>query len=168
VGTERCDTHTEKERKDKHMKDTSSDKALSRRNFLGSSLQVGMLLSLSGMPSLLMAKKANVATKKAEMAQKNTALAKFQVGEKIRIVSNKFPIGHYRTPMYIRGKVGRIERVLDRFLNPEEEGYGENEGPKVQLYLVHFKQTDVWANYSGKKSDELAIEIYEHWLEKLT
>ena len=93
-------------------------------------------------------------------------MPKFDIGDRVRVISNKFPIGHYRTPMYIRGKIGRIERILKKFLNPEEEGYGKNVGSKIQLYLVSFNQNDVWSNYLGNINDELGIEIYEHWLEK--
>jgi hypothetical protein len=135
----------------------------SRRSFLGLSIKTGtFFLATTLLPRSVM---GGTLKKKMDTAQNNRA-AKFHVGEKVRVSSNRFPIGHYRTPMYIRGKVGRVERVLSQFLNPEEEGYGKNEGSTVQLYLVHFKQTDVWPSYSGKKSDELGIEIYEHWLEK--
>jgi nitrile hydratase len=104
---------------------------------------------------------------KGDPKQNNLASAKFQTGEKVRIISNAFPIGHYRTPMYIRGKIGHIERVLSQFLNPEEEGYGKNDGVRIQLYGVRFKQIDIWPNYAGKSEDSLEIEIYEHWLEKV-
>ena len=88
----------------------------------------------------------------------------FGAGDRVRI-SLRFPVGHYRIPAYVRGKVCHVERVLDRFLNPEEEGYGRNEGGRVRLYRVSFKQRDLWPDYSGAEADELQIEIYEHWLE---
>jgi hypothetical protein len=92
------------------------------------------------------------------------AVAAFKVGDRVR-VARRSPVGHYRTPMYVRGMVGSIERVLDTFLNPEEEGYGKNAGAKVRLYRVRFKQTELWPDYHGSDRDELQIEIYEHWLE---
>ena len=36
---------------------------------------------------------------------------------------------------------------------------------RVPLYRVHFKQSDLWADYDGKPEDTLELEIYEHWLE---
>lgn len=90
--------------------------------------------------------------------------APFRAGDRVRI-SKRWPVGHYRTPVYVRGKIGQIERVLDRFLNPEEEGYSKNAGQKVRLYRVRFKQHDLWPGYAGADADELQLEIYEHWLE---
>jgi nitrile hydratase len=68
--------------------------------------------------------------------------------------------------MYVRGKTGHIERVLDLFLDPEAEGYGRNEGGKIRLYRVRFKQRDLWPDYAGGPEDELQIEMYEPWLER--
>lgn len=67
--------------------------------------------------------------------------------------------------MYIRGKAGRIERVLPEFLNPEQEAYGKNAGTAVRLYRVTFDQRHIWPDYSGAPGDSLEIEMYEHWLE---
>ena len=89
---------------------------------------------------------------------------RFSVGDPVRI-SMRFPVGHYRTPMYVRGKVGCVERVLPRFLNPEQEGYGKNSGALVRLYRVRIPQKAIWPDYRGNSADELQIEIYEHWLE---
>ena len=89
----------------------------------------------------------------------------FRVDDRVRI-RNRTPVGHYRTPMYVRGKTGHIERVLDLFLDPEAEGYGRNEGGKIRLYRVRFKQRDLWPDYTGGPEDELQIEMYEPWLER--
>jgi len=99
-------------------------------------------------------------TRKPESSKRSI----FRIGDRVRIAW-RFPVGHYRTPIYVRGKVGVIERVLDQFLNPEEEGYGRNSGRKIRLYRVRLKQRDLWPDYHGGDRDELQIEIYEHWLE---
>lgn len=93
-------------------------------------------------------------------------LALFVVGEKVRI-SVRYPWGHYRTPMYIRGKTGRVERVLSEFLNPELEGYGKNAGEGIRLYRISFLQREVWPDYQGPENDTLQIEMYEHWMERV-
>jgi nitrile hydratase len=80
-------------------------------------------------------------------------------------IKNKTPVGHYRTPFYVRGKTGRIERILDEFINPEEEAYGKNVGSKVRLYRVSFAQQELWPEYHSASLDQLQIEISEHWLE---
>lgn len=73
--------------------------------------------------------------------------------------------GHIRTPFYIRGKTGWVERVHGEFLNPESLGHGGDGLPKRPLYLVAFDQSEVWDRYQSSPRDKLYVDIYEHWLE---
>ncbi len=73
--------------------------------------------------------------------------------------------GHIRTPFYIRGRVGWVERVYGEFLNPELLAYGKDGLPKRTLYLVAFDQSEVWDRYQSSPRDKLYVDIYEHWLE---
>jgi hypothetical protein len=90
--------------------------------------------------------------------------ASFGVGDRVRVRS-AFPIGHVRTPYYIRGKTGVVERVLGPFRNPEELAYGRGGEPARPLYRVRFLQREVWPDYAGTGSDTVDVEIYQHWLE---
>jgi nitrile hydratase len=90
---------------------------------------------------------------------------RFSVGDRVR-VKRSFPPGHRRTPHYIRGKEGVVERVCGAFPNPEELAYGFDGEPKRVLYRVRFKQSEVWPGYAGPERDWIEMEIYEHWLEK--
>ena len=45
--------------------------------------------------------------------------ARFKPGDRVR-VRRADPIGHIRTPAYVRGKTGEIERLCGEFANPEE------------------------------------------------
>ena len=72
--------------------------------------------------------------------------------------------GHVRTPMYVRGKTGVIERVVGSFPNPELLAVGHSGLPYKMLYRVNFRQDDLWEDYGGPAEDTLEIEIYEHWL----
>lgn len=87
----------------------------------------------------------------------------FTRGDRVR-VARVHPPGHRRTPYYIRGKAGVIERVCGAFANPEELGYGFDGQPKRRLYRVRFRQADVWAGYRGHPDDTVDVDIYEHWL----
>lgn len=89
---------------------------------------------------------------------------RFEVGDRVR-VKPRFPPGHRRTPLYIRGKTGTIERICGAFPNPEELAYGFDGEPKKVLYRVRFSQRDVWPDYKGPARDIIEMEIYEHWLE---
>jgi nitrile hydratase len=93
-------------------------------------------------------------------------LAKFAAGDTVRVLTLS-PIGHYRLPLYLRGKTGVIETVLTPMaVDNEEEGYGRNAGSKGHYYRVAFRMADVWPGYVGGLGDSLRIEIFETWLER--
>jgi nitrile hydratase len=72
--------------------------------------------------------------------------------------------GHCRTPRYIRGKTGTIERCCGSFQNPEDLAYGNRATAPLPLYRVRFAQRDIWSEYAGAGADTLDVELYEHWL----
>ena len=81
-------------------------------------------------------------------------------------VHDHWPPGHVRTPAYLRGKVGEIERNIGPFNNPELNAYRR---PAVQhdLVRVRFKMSELWGDAAENPDDELEAEIYSHWLEVL-
>jgi len=89
---------------------------------------------------------------------------RFEPGDRVA-VRRSYPPGHIRTPHYVRGKVGVVERLCGIFGNPEELAYGRNGLPAQPLYRVRFRQDQVWPGYAGAAGDTIDIEIYEHWLE---
>jgi len=93
-----------------------------------------------------------------------TAAPRFKAGDRVR-VSARDHAGHCRTPSYLRGKVGQVDTVLGTFRNPEELAYYRPGLPKRPLYVVRFRQVDVWDDYDGAPGDTVAADIYEHWLE---
>jgi nitrile hydratase len=90
----------------------------------------------------------------------------FQPGDRVAIARAN-PPGHRRTPFYVRGKIGVVERACGEFLNPEELGYGFSGQPRRHLYRVRFRQHDIWPAYSGSPDDTVDVDIYEHWLTRL-
>lgn len=87
----------------------------------------------------------------------------FSPGDRVRVAAAN-PPGHRRTPYYVRGKIGVIERICGAFRNPEELGYGFDGEPRRQLYRVRFRQVEVWPSYEGSDEDTVDVDIYEHWL----
>lgn len=92
----------------------------------------------------------------------NASHAKFQPGDRVRVKFEDRP-GHLRTPWYVRGKTGWIERIYGEFLNPESLAFGRDGLPKKVLYKVGFDQAELWENAHSR--DKLMVDIYEHWLE---
>ena len=84
-------------------------------------------------------------------------------GQAVR-VSERAHDGHYRTPAYLRGKRGTIERAHGSFPNPETRAYGADGEPKRRLYLVRFEQAELWRDYDGTEDDCLLVDLFEHWL----
>ena len=90
-------------------------------------------------------------------------MASFQPGQHVRVrVDN--PPHHYRTPAYVQGKVGVVERLWGEFRNPESLGHGGDGLPKKALYAVKFAQPEVWGSYRGPARDTVVVDLYEHWL----
>jgi len=87
------------------------------------------------------------------------------MSERVRVKA-MMPPGHVRTPAYLRGKTGVIERPLGPFKNPEQLAYGLP-APEKQLYRVRFTMAEVWGDQAECPTDTLDAEIYDHWLERV-
>ena len=90
--------------------------------------------------------------------------ARFKPGDAVR-VRKAYPLGHIRTPFYIRGHSGVSERICGSFGNPEELAQMRSGEPKQPLYRVRFRQKEVWPGYRGSDDDVVEVEIFQHWLE---
>jgi nitrile hydratase subunit beta len=88
----------------------------------------------------------------------------FSPGDRVKVRGVDVP-GHIRTPWYIRGHAGVIERLCGAYPNPEELAYARSGLPAQPLYRVRFVQAQVWPDYAGSPADTIDIEIYQHWLE---
>src|SRR5437764_13898349 len=88
----------------------------------------------------------------------------FGTGDPVHVREVDAP-GHIRTPHYIRGKTGVVERFVGFFRNPEELAYGRSGLPMRALYRVRFVQSQVWPDYHGAVGDTVDIDLYEHWLQ---
>lgn len=90
--------------------------------------------------------------------------ARYRPGERVKVRA-AYPPGHVRTPFYIRGHSGVVERLCGMYPNPEELAYARSGLPVQPLYRVRFLQRDVWPDYAGQPADSVDVEIYQHWLE---
>ena len=85
------------------------------------------------------------------------------MAERVRVKSWS-PPGHIRTPAYLRGKTGEVERALPACPNPELLAYGLP-APRVPLYRVRFTMAEVWGEDAERPDDLIEAEIFAHWLE---
>jgi nitrile hydratase len=90
--------------------------------------------------------------------------ARFAPGDTVRVRRGDAP-GHMRTPRYLRGHVGRIERICGDFANPEELAYRRDGRPARALYRVRFTMAEIWGDGAERSGDTIDAEIFEHWLE---
>ncbi len=81
-------------------------------------------------------------------------------------VKSMMPPGHVRTPTYLRGKCGMVERTLGEFANPERAAY-RLEKEMQPLVRVRFTMAEIWGDAAENPDDTLDAEIYAHWLEKV-
>ena len=88
----------------------------------------------------------------------------FQPGQHVRVLE-RFPLGHYRVPLYLRGRTGVVERLVQPAIDNEEEGFGRIAGVKRHYYRIAVPMSDIWAGYAGARHDHLYIEVFESWLE---
>lgn len=101
--------------------------------------------------------------------------ARFAAGDAVRVKRSAGPpIGwrrpHLRTPGYVYGVTGIVERVSGRFRDPTALAFGFAE-PIEQLYRVQFRQGDLWPEQLGDSyspEDVVEVEIFENWLEPPT
>lgn len=90
--------------------------------------------------------------------------ARFGAGDRVKVSRADAP-GHIRTPWYVRGHTGVIERLCGAYPNPEELAYARSGLPAQPLYRVRFAQQQVWPDYAGSPADSIDVEIFQHWLE---
>lgn len=81
-------------------------------------------------------------------------------------VREDMPPGHIRTPQYLRGKLGIIERKLGPFGNPEQLAY-RLKADLLPLLRVRFTMKEIWGDLTEYPNDTLEAEIYAHWLEEI-
>lgn len=86
----------------------------------------------------------------------------FAEGARVR-ARNIHPQGHTRLPRYVRGRVGRIERVHGGFVFPDSNAHGLGEAPQ-RLYTVVFDGRELW----GEAADptlSVSVDAWESYLE---
>jgi hypothetical protein len=86
-------------------------------------------------------------------------------GQRVRVAARAHE-GHHRTPGYLKGRTGTVERAHASFTNPETRAYGSDGLPLRRLYLVSFAQAEVLPSPVGRGGDRIYVDVFDHWLEE--
>ena len=72
-------------------------------------------------------------------------------------------------PIYLRGKTGVVEAVIEppRVDNEEEGLRPQRRHRKRHYYRIAVPMTEIWPGYAGSPRDGLRIEVFETWLERI-
>jgi hypothetical protein len=87
------------------------------------------------------------------------------VGDRVQVKDMPY-LFYTRTQMYVRGVVGTIAALTYPDLIPEDEAFNVD-GRIEQLYIVRFRQKDLWPEYPFD-NDTLQTESPERWLEPVS
>jgi nitrile hydratase subunit beta len=87
----------------------------------------------------------------------------FGVGDLVRVDDRK-AVGHCRAPWYLRGHTGEVVEVLGVFRDPEKLAYHKPGVPRISLFKVRFKQSQLWPAYTGSPRDVLEADLTANWL----
>jgi len=93
----------------------------------------------------------------------NTAPGRFKEGDRVRVkdAPNLF---YSRTQMYVRGVTGTIARRIYQTVIPEDEAWNRDNAPPQWMYIVRFRQKDLWPEYPFD-NDTLQTELPDGWIE---
>ena len=74
---------------------------------------------------------------------------------------------HLRTPGYLFGATGIVERLMGEFADPSLLAYGIGAAPAVPLYRVRFRLGDLWSEAEPEEAgSSVTVDLYANWLEQ--
>ena len=72
---------------------------------------------------------------------------------------------HLRTPGYLFGARGVVERFMGEFADPTLLAYGVKEAPTLPLYRVRFRMGELWSEVEPAEADStVTVDLYASWL----
>lgn len=72
---------------------------------------------------------------------------------------------HLRTPGYLHGATGHVERNMGSFGDPSLLAYGIESAPLLPLYRVRFRLADLWSQAEAEEQETtVTVDVYANWL----
>jgi nitrile hydratase subunit beta len=87
---------------------------------------------------------------------------RFRAGDSV-VARNIHPAGHTRLPRYVRGKHGRVERILDQQTFSDQNALGLGTVPRP-VYSVSFTAPELWGP-DAKATDTVMVDLWEEYLQ---
>jgi nitrile hydratase len=94
--------------------------------------------------------------------RQTTRTPRFAAGDRVR-AKKIHPPTHTRLPHYVRGHMGRIERVIGCHVFPDSNSQGFGEDPQW-LYTVTFDGAELWAD-APDPNLRVSVDAWEPYLE---
>ena len=88
--------------------------------------------------------------------------ARFAVGDSVT-VRNLDPVGHTRTPRYVRGRSGTVLRVTPKFAHPDSAAHGVRDRFE-HTYHVAFEASELWGD-GAQEGDQVVVDLWDSYLE---
>jgi nitrile hydratase len=90
------------------------------------------------------------------------AIQRFEVGDRVS-VRNEHPEGHTRSPRYVRGKTGVIQRCHGHEVFPDLISEYLADQPQV-VYSVQFEGNEIWGP-SAEPATIVSIDLWDSYLD---
>ena len=88
---------------------------------------------------------------------------RFQPGDTVRVMQ-AYPLGHVRTPFYIRGKTGVVEMAHGTMIYPDSAGNGGPDAPE-HVYTVKFTNEELWGAEAAEPNGVVYFDVWEPYIE---
>ncbi len=96
---------------------------------------------------------------------------RFEVGDAVVVRANEkmrtaWRAPHIRTPGYVFGARGVVERRCGAYADPALLAYGVPSPRELQLYRVRFARAELWpeVRHGSGGSDTVDVDVFENWL----
>ena len=136
----------------------------------------GYYEKFSAASSLLLREKGRIAPGELEECLYGelveTAASSFESGEQVRVRAENshrttWRRPHLRTPGYLFGATGVVERFCGDFADPSLLAYGITCAPTLPLYRVSFRLGELWSEVETDEADtSITVDLYSSWLER--
>jgi len=120
--------------------------------------------TVAGRHVLSVAEVAKMIAPRAAASGATSAAPRFKVGQSVW-AREANPVGHTRSPRYVRGRLGTVERICGIEPLWDTDADGRNITTKPQpVYSVRFAARELWGDKSNHL-DSIYLDLWEDYLE---